>query len=231
MKPCTLSLALCLIGLGYGSRSEGYETDAHALMTYHAFDRSVLALPSTLERLGLSRYEAEQPFHLPDEATSYTPERDAYFDYVPTAWPSNLISETYRRKIDNYELEQFSLAYRGIGNESEQLRLKAWLMRGAVREDDLIQTSYEPTETPPDIDPHGELIRVYHHFYDPIYDRPLTLPIACTLLPGSIAAGCVKSTDWAMGVVNAASASPSGPDLTRRNHASYVDARRPSGVR
>jgi len=224
MKSNTIYSALSLLILGLGVRVQAYETDAHALMTYRAFDRSVLALPTTLERLGLSRYETEQPFHLPDEVT-YAPKRDAYFDYVPTAWSNNQITESYRREVDAYELEQFPLDFRGGVNASQRLRLKAWLMRGAVREDDLIQTSYEPTEIPPDIDPHGELIRVYHHFYDPIHDRPLTLPIACTLLPGSIAAGCVKSTDWAMGVVNAASASPSGPDLTRRNHASYVDAR------
>ncbi len=229
MKRDTLGLALYLIVLGFGSHVQCYETDTHGDMSYHAFDRSVLAQPSTLERLGLLRYAVEQPFHLPDDAAPYAPERDAYFDYAPLTWVNNTISELYRRPVNQYERNQFP----GLGptpfrkSKSNELRLKAWLMRGAVREDDLRQTDYEPPEIPPDIDPYGEQVRVFHHFYDPIFDRPLTLPLgaSCTVIPGSIDAGCVKTTDWALGVSNAAGTTPSGPDLARRNHSSYVDAR------
>lgn len=213
---------LCCIGFHYAAPLQAYETDTHALMTFHSFDRSVLAQPDTLQRLGLDRFEALQPFHFPDDVP-YTPERDAYFDYQPTLWQQQLIGETFRRKINGYELAQFPLEFRGSVNSAKQLQLKAWLMRGAVREDDLILSSYKE-ETPPDIDPHGELTRVYHHFYDPIFDQGLSVAFPCSALPGAIPSGCVKSTDWAMGVVDAAGAAPSGPDPSRRNHFSYADA-------
>jgi len=221
---CRTFLFFCLLWLGSTSESMAYEVDTHSLITFHAFDRSALAQPSTLERLGFSRYDLDQPFHLPDDAMPYTLERDAYFDYVPTAWPDQ-ISESYRRKINDHELNQFPFNYRGAQNSAQQLDLRAWLMRGAVREDDLLLTDYEGT--PPEADPFGDITRVYHHFYDPVFDRPLTLPLGfpCGALPGGISGGCVKSTDWAMGVTDAAGASPSGPNLTRRNHSSYVDAR------
>ena len=212
---------LCLISLGLDTPLHAYETDTHALMTFHSFDRSVLAQTSTLQRLGLDRFDTNQPFHFPD-AVPYTPERDAYFDYQPTIWEQNLIGETFRRKIDAYELKQFPEIFRDA--PARQLQLKAWLMRGAVREDDLIRSSYKDEKAPPDIDPHGELTRVFHHFYDPIINQALGVSVSCSVLPGGISGGCVKSTDWAMGVIDAAGVSPSGPDPTRRNHFSYADA-------
>ncbi|MGE3298620.1 MAG: hypothetical protein AB7I68_14890 [Porticoccaceae bacterium] len=220
MKAKIRKARFALFGLAICTVAAAYETDTHALMTFHSFDRSVLAQASTIERLGLDRFETEQPFHFPD-AVPYAPERDAYFDYEPSVWQQGLIGETFRRKIDAYELQQFPENFRGAA--ARQLQLKAWLLRGAVREDDLLRTSYKE-ETPPDADPHGELTRVYHHFYDPILNRSLTVALPCSILPGVIPAGCVKATDWAMGAVDAAGVSPAAPDPARRNHFSYADA-------
>lgn len=198
MKLDKVLLTLCAIGLHHAAPLRAYETDTHALITLHSFDRSVLAQPDTLQRLGLDRFEDNRPFHFPD-AVPYTPARDAYFDYQPNVWQQQAIGETFRRNIHIYELEQFPGEFRGNAGEPKQVQPKAWLMRGAVREDDLIRSSYidEPAETRPDIDPHGELTRVYHHFYDPIFDRGLTLPVVSCAddLPGGIPAGCVRSTD------------------------------------
>ena len=66
--------------------------------------------------------------------------------------------------------------------------LCAWLMLGAIREDDVKFDAAE-TENPPQDDPHGPFDRVRNHFYDPYRDWPLK------------AAGVdlgVKAHDWAI---------------------------------
>jgi len=97
------------------------------------------------------------------------------------------------------------------------LSLSGWLMRGAIREDDLASRFYADGDRP-DIDPHGEITRVFNHFFDPINNNAL---FPC---PDPIA-GCAKSIDWALGLENALAPS-FAPHLNRRNHFSWLDARR-----
>lgn len=127
-----------------------------------------------------------------------------------------------------------NVVYRPIGNNdttNQEQRLRAWLMRGSIREDDLLQTSYKPDEepNPPDIDPHGEFMRVYHHFYDPVHQIPLTMPFGLSCdslsLPGLIPGGCALAIDWALGQQDALDAANQTEDSGRRNHFSWVDAR------
>jgi len=41
-------------------------------------------------------------------------------------------------------------------------------MRDAIREDDLAARYYDEGSDRPDVDPHGEITRVFNHFFDPI---------------------------------------------------------------
>lgn len=52
--------------------------------------------------------------------------------------------------------------------------LPAWIMLGAIREDDVPFDSGEDENTPQD-EPSGPFIRVLHHFYDPYHNRPLSI--------------------------------------------------------
>lgn len=131
----------------------------------------------------------------------------------------------YRRTLNAYEQLQYPALgnYRGVRTNERQLR--AWLMRGAVREDDLRQSSYEEHEPRPEVDPHGEFTRVFHHFYDPIHDQPLAPLISCFFLPGALAEGCLPATDWALGAVNVANQPTASASTGRRNHFSWADGR------
>ncbi len=101
----------------------------------------------------------------------------------------------------------------------------AWLIRGAIREDDLTllgcigattanAVHLRATECNPrganGGDPHGDFDRVLHHFYDPHFRRGFF--------------GGAKAPDWATGSLDAFG-NPNSPDLMSRNHFSLMSAR------
>lgn len=83
-----------------------------------------------------------------------------------------------------------------------------WVARGAVREDDT------PFDGNPKDDPVNAT-RVFNHFYDPVYDRPLTV------LGGALGQ---RSPDWGLGSGDAFAAVPV-EDGFRENHFTFFDAR------
>ena len=232
-----LSLAIAA-SVGTGAVC-AYEVDTHALLTSTAYDRSTLIQSELQQRLGIDRFVDTAPFQVPLTITNYPTPRSAYFDIQAGSWlsvttgPGNY--NNYRRQPSNYERFQavpssaegpYRAGVDAQASRDNQARLRGWLMRGTIREDDLQLSDYDQNqEPPPDPDPFGELKRVYHHFYDPVNDRPLTVtgfncPEAYGGVPGG---GCIKSTDWAFGAIDAASVSPT-PNLSRRNHFTYADA-------
>ena len=92
-----------------------------------------------------------------------------------------------------------------------------WLLRGAVREDDIIGFDY------PNDDPSGNFWRVFHHFYDPVNNTGLISPIDYIKWPSG---GVLpqRAPDWALGYENAFT-DPQIPNRQRRNHFTIVDAR------
>jgi len=91
----------------------------------------------------------------------------------------------------------------------DPLSIKGWFLRGAVREDDICGRGIPSYCDGPDL---GE-VRVFNHFFDPLYDRPLTVAIEWG----------EKATDWITGTTNAY-ANPPVENTTRDNHFSWIDA-------
>lgn len=94
----------------------------------------------------------------------------------------------------------------------EPLSVEGWLMRGAIREDDVSIGGANPKD-----DPYGNIMRVLNHFYDPVNERPLNVGSGHTALG-------TTAPNWGIGTTNAF-ASPIVADPNRRNHFTVFDAR------
>ena len=92
-------------------------------------------------------------------------------------------------------------------------------MRGAIREDDIPPPLGEnPQDVPA---PDEPFYRVFNHFYDPIYNRPLTVPAAFQGTVELLNGGAVHTAlDWATGTIGIF-----GANVDRRNHFTLIDAR------
>ncbi|MGH8041281.1 MAG: hypothetical protein ACREPN_04465, partial [Rudaea sp.] len=200
-----------------------FDTQTHAYIAYQAFVNSNLDnanAAALLQQLGLDRFDPAQPFSpywllLPNL-------QEFYYDNLPSGTPPL----QYERPATAYEWEQMQqLAAPGfLGPNSNSivgatpfspLPIANWLIRGAIREDDLPASQYDVRDgAPPDPDPYGDIFRPLNHFYDPIHNIPLTFA-------GSLGE---KSVDWALGDVDTF-ASPPQIDTSRRNHFSWEDAR------
>lgn len=222
-RAIVLSLALVACGQAFA-----WEVDTHAWITLRAFERSNLnasgpAGSSLVGRLGFDRYDPKAVFRSPGlEALGLGPS-DKYLD-LEGNWdqsaPNPTIPSLSNRFPNNWEHSRFPDGYRfganpgGLG-PTPHLRLEAWLMRGVVREDDLKPGEY-PAE-PPDSDPYGNITRVYGHFYDPINNDGVPI----------VGEGEArnKAINWTLGLDDALAPS-FNPLLSRRNHFTWLDARR-----
>ena len=183
---------LVLGSLALSNTSWAYEIDTHAWLTKRAFDRSTLSpgSPSSTglyKTLGWERLPPGEPFNLPGSGS--TPDRNRYYDLVGT-WSTG-DTFNFQREVNYFEQRRMPLEYRAadavLGNRP-WLRFESWLMRGAIREDDLEQAEYTDG-SPPDRDPHGEFTRVLRHFYNPVDDDTIM--------------GFTGTPEWSLGVVNA----------------------------
>jgi len=109
---------------------------------------------------------------------------------------------------------------RGLGFRDQALRVNGWLMTGAIREDD------NPEESNPKDDPYqpgGAIHREFNHFFDPYFDRPLTVT-GSQVLQWSYGQPIRKAVDWALGTADAFS----DPDIrdtgSTWNHFTLFDA-------
>ena len=127
-----------------------YEVETHGLMTNESFDASILGASNSTQaevylRLGFDRVNATDPFFQAGLATCETlsddPKRNAYVDAQP-AWLSGGAPDAANRKfrcVQEYEKASFPPQFRGLIDRglgpTPALRLEAWTMRGAIRED------------------------------------------------------------------------------------------------
>jgi hypothetical protein len=226
--------AICLLSCGYAG---SYELATHAYMTYRAFTRSSLNDPqSDLRiRLGFNRLDPNGPFAY---ERPYQANEQDYRDNLPMDPPTLPGGSNYSRANQTFERAAFKelldrafitapaddpVDFGGATPSTPVQRfeaiLPAWLMRGAIREDDIgfegIQGDIilgNETGAIRDRDPWGEKIRVMNHFYDPIHNVPLTV-----LTPRG-----ERATDWALGMTNALDVSEP-EDTSRDQHFSLRD--------
>ncbi len=201
-----------------------YEVDTHGRMTQTVFERSVLTTDSgLLQRLGFDRLDKQLPLRseappLPLACISSGDPlyRDAYAD-AEGDWQEQTFGFEVRFRCPNdYEKRLMPPGYSGriappptLGNTPE-LRFESWLMRGAIREDDLKTGNYYDVLEAPDASPWGEIDRPTHHFYSPVTNT-------------SDGVFTQSSLTWALGQVDPFSANQA-PDPARENHFSYADA-------
>ncbi len=207
-------LALCVLMVSDVCWS--YEVDTHAWLTKKAFDRSSLSpgSPRSTElyrALGWDRLLEPEPFNLPIGVSTSGGDVNTYYD-LDGLWGAAILPVN-PRAVNVYEQRRMPIEYRSaqpvLGNRP-WLRFEGWLMRGAIREDDLSQGEYVDGIAP-DVDPHGDTTRVLRHFYNPVNDDSI--------------AAFARATDWSLGVVNAL-VEPPVVDGGRRNHFSWTDGRR-----
>lgn len=216
-------------GLTITSVSMGYEITTHALITEHAFRASTLnpqATESIIPALGFDRLAEDQPFAFRGEPNS-TP----YYDDAAVANPIDNLPPVFSplsvpRTPQNQERAVLNVLVRhgyvpGTSGVAVEQQIRAWLMRGAVREDD---NDYEilgvwTDGDDRDQDPYGRLFRAFRHFYDPLLDRASDHQSLCATY------GCVKSINWALGRTSPLNPSSDADDTSRRDHFTWQDAR------
>jgi hypothetical protein len=232
-------------------RCKSYETETHALITQAAWRRSALngtGAGSLLERLGLDRSEPTAPFNV-------------YWGSVTDSIPyyytdgSGIKSDSWIRPdtFERCQMQEFLSpnipAQNQIFNntvdggfvllDDNLLPIQNWLVRGAIREDDLgpsYSNAYSVLTGFPAIwaasrencgnflnmiaysEPLG-IIRPLNHFYDPFLD------IALLSNDGVPTSGNVRSVNWALGYIDTNLDGTSPQVDPNRQHYSYTDAR------
>jgi hypothetical protein len=145
-----------------------YDTPTHAAMTSAAIQQSqITSKPNDsliLKKLGL--YNKDDVF------------KERYIDIgsIPT-----------NRNGTSFENDIMKDVRKVITDIPQPYTIPGWILRGTIREDD--NTKETPQGTPQGDEPGGVFQRSYGHFYDPYYNRGLTV--------GPRTLG-VKATDWAL---------------------------------
>lgn len=183
---------ILLLAVSVALPADAYELGTHGRLTFEAYKRSVVKVdPSLLRDLGVQ--DINNPFGT------------TYYDVAGNEVRS-------RAKHD------FEQSAGRMPEEVDPLSVPGWLLRGAIREDDLGTILGVNVGDNPHDDPYGDFFRVFKHFFDPVHDRPLT---TCFIEPGI---GDRKAPDWAIGARDAF-AEPLEPEVGRRNHFTVFDAR------
>lgn len=226
MKTSTIALVLAACFLP-ATAALAYEISTHALITEHAYRASVLnpSHPnSILPAIGFDRLSPDDPLELED-VTVPVEIRDEIAAVNPAAFVPPY-ARTFRREQQPHEQAIFDSLIAGgyvpgpSGPTSAQ-RVRSWLMRGTIREDDN-DTPWPgggwSTDSTRDRDPYGPAVRATKHFYDPVYDRPFDYDYCPDLT-------CVKSIVWSLGRTDPLNPANDTDDALRRNHFTWQDAR------
>ena len=155
----------CIAALTVAPASVGYELATHAALTREAWLLSRLN-PTTapgpvtsnlLEHLGLDTRAGNLGHTYIDLSRGIATERSAFPPDDP-----------------NFIVRQINRANESGKTKPELPELPAWMMLGAIREDDVPFDPGEMENSPQD-EPYEVFTRVFHHFYDPRWNRPLSV--------------------------------------------------------
>ena len=138
---------------------EAYEQSTHAALTREAYVQSMLnpTVSDLLLRLGLDGAMLNLGTQYLDVTTNATIVREASPPFPPR-FVDTKIGEANNPSVFKPTLPS----------------LAAWLMLGAIREDDGSYDAGALENTPQD-EPDGAFTRVFNHFFDPYFDRPLVV--------------------------------------------------------
>ncbi len=164
-----------------------YELGTHARLTQMAITSSILNSAKFADSLGI-------------DSNSLSPFGNEYYDLHG----GTTITRT--RETNVFESQFIPL------QRDQLLTLPAWLMRGAIREDDY---TFGPNPWFLDPDLPYSIVRVKNHFFDPRHKRGLNAP----LVSGEMA------PQWAVGSTDIFS-QPNQPNTSRLNHYTVFDARK-----
>ncbi len=173
----------------------GYEQQTHAAITAAAIDRSLLGAANQNIRSSLGIANAD--------ALSSSLE---YFEIYDQTLGSLGVVLHAAQDYENDMIDRLRLMTGPT--------LDAWLVRGAIREDD---NAEEDPPTPQDVSPG--LKRPLHHFFDPYKNRALTIQNL-----EAVDADVHRNPDWAIGTRDSF-VRPVRPESHRRNRFSIYDAR------
>ncbi len=221
-----LIIGMFALGLGMVSiKARAFETETHALITRKAYVNSILSSTGTgsvINRFGLDRLDAETPFNI--YWASATPPHYSTGGGSRNVGDGEASPEGFERcQMREFLTDPTPADFQIFSDTVEPggsalLPIQNWLVRGAIREDDLGLLSNALAHCAGWLAAAstGNLTRVFNHFYDPLTDRGMPgCPVGVT---------CQKSVDWALGYTDS-SATPPREDTARRNHYSYIDAR------
>jgi len=233
IPPCVAAICVSSIALAF-------ETQTHAFIASRAYDLSVLANGNSkalLARFGLDRLSTSSPF------VPYW-DVDANIGYYDNTPGTSDPLDAFRFENDYERRQMQQLAYSinlwipdsTVENSggSHVFPIRNWILRGAIREDDLT-ADYYADEIPPDPDPWMPIERSFNHFYDPRNNAMLHSSVPFVDVPPEMSCSnpvwavigsggfCYKSIDWALGTTDAFTSLV--PDPNRHNHFSWEDAR------
>ncbi|HEX6795139.1 MAG TPA: hypothetical protein VF304_14920 [Casimicrobiaceae bacterium] len=174
--------------------AQAYEQATHAAITDAAFSISILGdgSRSLVRSLGLDTFA-------PLGEGTY------YFEFI-----SNVQGITaYDRKAQPFEIG----IVEKVASSAKSDVLRTWLLYGAIREDD---NPNEDPATPQDVE--TGVRRPLHHFFDPYFNRPLSVDKLDVIEPDPR-----KSVDWALGVRDSF-VNPNLEESPRRNRFTIFDA-------
>ncbi len=207
------SLAVGIALIVSVSSAQGYELATHARLSYEGYLKSQLN----------QNHAKRGSLALPEG--SYTNLGLAFYDNAQDG-------RTYVRAAARYDWDQhkFPVGWGPEGEISEELLRvipPGWLMRGAVREDDISKATaylgyFRDVQPPPFDDPYGNFDRVCNHFFDPLNNAPFN-GLGGKLCGDDLMA---NAPQWALGSVGSPIWPNSyRPDAARRNHFTVLDAR------
>ena len=256
MKQFFAKPIIYFLALTFSCQALAFDTETHALITRKAWERSVLfQSPSgdvspTIRALGLDRLNIATPFNyywVPLDLDRQTRNPTYYTD------GSGLYSVTskqqYPEPFERCQMQEFLKIpptppkFQIFGNTVDSgspfstsdtfLPIQNWLIRGAIREDDLGASELFYLFSHDGINCFGYLlssagesvaIRSLSHFYDPYLDLPLPVQqVVINSLGVTVTFAGHKAIDWALGYQNVYTGSAINPD--RGNFYSYADAR------
>src|SRR5260221_13792 len=198
-----IPLALALVTLAWPFDCPAYELSTHGALTLEAYSRSLIARDPRLgEDVGFDA-KAEDPF-------------DGLLG--PAYWDASA-DRFFPRQASAFDLSRMPRSIR----DHQSLSVAGWLVRGAIREDDLttggcvssdLAAHHWPGECNPQDDPYGHSDRGFNHFFDPYLNRGLISDFGSR----------TRAPDWATGAVDAF-LRPNQALANRTHHFTLMDSR------